>query len=91
MSYTNVQCEDCDWTGLYSLTHNGEIPDPCPDCGGDLSVSDAENKKEPEVSVHKRYDEDKNVIYVGQCAECGVEHRETTPTDAEYAAKGCCQ
>jgi Zn finger protein HypA/HybF involved in hydrogenase expression len=90
MSYEDVKCEDCEWTGLYSPTNNGEIPDPCPECGGDLEVVNTDDQDEPQITVHKRHDADQNVVYIGICPDCGVEYRKSTPGDAEYAAKGCC-
>ena len=31
-----VRCSDCDYTGKYTPTNDGRIPDPCPECSGDL-------------------------------------------------------
>ena len=35
MSVTDVECGECGWTGGYTLTNDGRIPDPCPECGAD--------------------------------------------------------
>lgn len=31
----DVECAECGWTGSYTLTNDGRILDPCPECGAD--------------------------------------------------------